>query len=141
MPGNKLALGPAEGRTRVAGHDVEAFMDQAAIEEVAKLFIHARETGERIDPLPARLKPANFQDSCAVMDAVDRLIGDDVIGTKIAAKPGTEVVYAPLQGGRVFVSPARVPRCLVPSQYIECEISFRLTRDLPPRAAEYSQAE
>ena len=22
MPGNKLALGPAEGRTRVAGHDV-----------------------------------------------------------------------------------------------------------------------
>ena len=29
--------------------------------------------------------------------------------------------------------PGRVPRCLTPCQYMECEISFRLTRDLPPR--------
>ena len=39
------------------------------------------------------------------MDAVDRLIGDRIVGTKIAAKPGTEVVYAPLQASRVFDEP------------------------------------
>ncbi len=116
-------------------------MDQTTIEEVAKMLVRARTTGERLDTLPTQLKPVNFKDSCAVMDAVDRLIGDAIVGTKIAAKPGAEVVYAPLQASRVFASPARVPRHLVPSQYIECEISFRVIRDLPPCAAEYSPAE
>jgi len=31
MPGNKLALGPATGRTRVAGHDVNALTQVANI--------------------------------------------------------------------------------------------------------------
>ena len=29
-------------------------MDQAAVDEVAKLFVQARNTGARLDPLPAR---------------------------------------------------------------------------------------
>ena len=116
-------------------------MDPAAIDEVARAFMHARQTGERLDALPSRIAPKNFADACAVMDAVDKLVGDDVVGTKIAAKPGAEVVYAPLAAGRVFVSPARVPRALTPCQTMECEISFRLTHDLPARKQEYSEAE
>jgi 2-keto-4-pentenoate hydratase len=116
-------------------------MDQTAIDEVAKLFVQARDTGARLDPLPARLKPASFADSCKVMDAVDRIVGEKIIGTKIAAKPGAEVVYTTLHAGRTFTSPARIPRALVPSQYMECEISFRLTRDLPPRPTPYSEQE
>lgn len=116
-------------------------MDQSAIDELAQTFMRARRTGERLDELPARLAPKNFADSCAVMDAVDRLVGERIVGTKIAAKPGAEVVYAPLAAGRVFDSPARVPVALTPSQYMECEISFRLTRDLPARQKEYSEQE
>jgi 2-keto-4-pentenoate hydratase len=116
-------------------------MDQAAVEEVAKLFVRARNTGARLDALPARLKPANFADSRKVMDAVDRLVGARIVGTKIAAKPGAEVVYAPLQASRVFVSPARIPLAVSPSKYMECEISFRLTRDLPPRGTPYTEQE
>jgi 2-keto-4-pentenoate hydratase len=116
-------------------------MDQTAVDEVAKLLVQARQNGERLDPLPAPLKPRNFVDSCAVMEAVDRLIGDRTAGTKIAAKPGTEVVYAPLHASRIFDSPARIPRALVPGCTMECEISFRLLRDLPPRAEPYSEAE
>ena len=116
-------------------------MHQSAIEELAQTFMRARQTGERLDALPARLAPKNFADSCAVMDAVDKLVGERIVGTKIAAKPGAEVVYAPLPAGRVFNSPARVPRALTPSKYMECEISFRLTRDLPARKGEYSEAE
>ena len=116
-------------------------MDQAAIQELAKLFVSARNTAERLDPLPTRLKPANFADSLAVMAAVDRIVGDRIVGTKIAAKPGAEVVYTTLHAGRAFTSPARIPCALVPSRYLECEISFRLTRDLPPRATDYSEQE
>src|SRR5215207_6105511 len=116
-------------------------MDQSAIDELAQTFMRARQTGERLDTLPQHLKPNNFIESCAVMDAVDKLVGDDIVGTKIAAKPGAEVVYAPLAAGRVFISPARVPRALTPCQYMECEISFHLTRDLPARKEEYSEAE
>ena len=116
-------------------------MDQSAIEELAQTFMRARRTGERLDALPQHLKPKNFADSCAVMDAVDRLVGERIVGTKVAAKPGAEVVYAPLLADRVFTSPARVPRALTPSQYMECEISFRLTRDLPARQDEYSEHE
>ena len=116
-------------------------MDQAAVDEVANLLVRARQTGERLEEFPARLKPLNFADSCAVMEAVDRIVGERIVGTKIAAKPGAEVVYAPLHAGRVFRSPARIPLALVPSKYMECEISFRLTRDLPPRAAAYTEQE
>jgi 2-keto-4-pentenoate hydratase len=116
-------------------------MDQAAIDEVARTFLRARQTGERLGPLPAHLKPKDFADSRAVMAAVDTLVGERILGTKIAAKPGTEVVYAPLQASRIFTSPARIPRALSPSQYMECEISFRLMRDLPPREAAYSEPE
>jgi len=116
-------------------------MHPAAVEEVARMFVRARQTGERLDPLPPKLKPANFADSREVMDAVDRIVGDSIIGTKIAAKPGAEVVFTTLHAGRAFTSPARIPRALVPSQYMECEISFRLLRDLPPRTTEYSEQE
>ena len=116
-------------------------MDQSAIDELAQTFMRARRTGERLDALPQHLKPKNLADSCAVMDAVDRLVGETIVGTKIAAKPGAEVVYAPLPAGRVFTSPARVPRSLTPSQTMECEISFRLTRDLPARPDEYAEQE
>jgi 2-keto-4-pentenoate hydratase len=116
-------------------------MDRAAVDQVANIFMRARQTGERLAPLPSHLAPKNFAESCAIMDAVDKLVGDRIVGTKIAAKPGAEVVYAPLAAGRVFASPARVPRALTPCQYMECEISFRLTRDLPPRDREYSEAE
>ena len=116
-------------------------MDQSAVEELAQTFMRARKTGERLDALPERLAPKNFAESQAVMAAVDKLVAEPILGTKIAAKPGDEVVYAPLPAGRIFHSPARIPRALSPSQYMECEISFRLTRDLPPRGTDYSEAE
>jgi 2-keto-4-pentenoate hydratase len=116
-------------------------MNQSAIDELAQTFMRARRTGERLDALPAHLAPRNFIESQAVMAAVDKLVGEPIVGTKIAAKPGAEVVYAPLPAGRIFNSPARVPRALTPCQYMECEISFRLIRDLPPRDKDYSEAE
>jgi 2-keto-4-pentenoate hydratase len=46
-----------------------------------------------------------------------------------------------LYRSRVFTSPARVPRALAQGLSIEAEISFRLTRDLPPREQAYEADE
>ena len=54
-------------------------MDQAVVEQVAQIFLRARQTGERLDPLATAIAPKSFVDSCAVMDAVDRLVGDDIV--------------------------------------------------------------
>ena len=78
-------------------------MDQAAIDEVAKTFMRARRTGERIDALPAHLSPKNFAESCAIMDAVDKLVGERIVGTKIAAKPGAEDRGSGAQNVRVRI--------------------------------------
>jgi 2-keto-4-pentenoate hydratase len=116
-------------------------MDQSAVDEVAKMFVRARQTGERLDALPARLKPRDNAEARQVMAAVDKLIGEPIVGWKIAGKPGTEPAWAPLHKSRVFTSPARIPRAVSPSLYMEGEIMFRLTRDLPARAADYSEQE
>ena len=74
-------------------------MDQSAIDEVAKIFLRARQTGERLDPLPAHLKPKDFADSRAVMAALDALVGERILGTKIAAIGSA--LAAVLKGGYV----------------------------------------
>ena len=51
-------------------------MDQSAIDELAQTFMRARKTGERLDALPAHLAPKNFAKSRAVMDGVDKLVGE-----------------------------------------------------------------
>ena len=83
-------------------------MDQAAIDEVARAFMRARETGERLDALPSRIAPKNFAESCAVMDAVDRLVGDDIVGTKIAAKPGAEEIVSKMPAAPAGYEIARI---------------------------------
>src|SRR4051812_46934393 len=110
-------------------------MEQAAVDEVARMFTRARKTGERLDPLPMHLKPRTFSDAWDVIQAVDRIECDTVVGTKIAARPGAETIFATLHASRTFHSPARVPAALSQKRYMECEISFRLVRDLPPREA------
>jgi 2-keto-4-pentenoate hydratase len=122
-------------------------LEQAAISRAAQLFVDARRSGQPIRELPDECKPANTADVNAIVDAVTEQLtqhgGETIGGWKIGFvyRPRHRPMICPLFNSRLFASPARVPLSLTPSLRIEPEISFRLKRDLPPRAAPFRAAE
>ncbi len=118
-------------------------MEQAGIQQAAKLFVEARRTGQLIRELPESCRPANTADVNAIIDAVTAQLDETVGGWKIGFvySPRQKPVICPVFDSRLFRSPARVPLALTPGLNIEPEISFRLRQDLPPRAKPYRPAE
>lgn len=118
-------------------------MTPEAIKQAAQLFVDARRTRKPLKELPSQCKPANTADVNAIIDAVTRELDEAIGGWKIGFvySPRQKPFICPLFHSRLFKSPARVPLSLTPSLRIEPEISFRLTRDLPARAAQYAAGE
>lgn len=119
-------------------------MEPARVAEAAKLFVEARRTGKPIRELPQACKPVTAADANQIIDAVTaQLTEETIVGWKIGFlfAPRQIPFICPLFKTRVFDSPARVPLSLVPYRRIEPEISFRLTRDLPPRERAYRAEE
>jgi len=122
-------------------------VDDAAIREAAQAFVVARRSGVQIRELPERCRPQGTADVNAIVDAVTVELttsGDETIGgwkIGFVYSPRQKPMICPLFHSRLFDSPARVPLALAPSRRIEPEISFRLTHDLPARAAPYRPAE
>lgn len=92
-----------------------------------------------IDALPEHLFPTTLDEATAIQDATARVIGQKVVGWKIGGGPGALVgrVYA----GHCHANPATLSTRQYPSSNIECEIGFRMIRDLPPRDTAYKAEE
>ena len=122
-------------------------MDDAHIRAAARLFVEARRTRRPMRPLSDALRPRDTAEVNAIVDAVTAELveaGDETIGgwkIGFVYSPRQKPMICPLFNSRLFRSPARVPLSLTPSLRIEPEISFRLRRDLPARAAPYRAAE
>lgn len=118
-------------------------MDRTSVVKAANLLLEARRTGVGIKEFPQDCKPLTTSDSNEIVDEVTRHIDDEVAGWKITFvyKPQQRPFRAPVFKSRIFSSPARIPVSLSPSRFIEPEIVFRFTRDLPPRAALYQPDE
>lgn len=114
-------------------------MTNDRITEAARLLAEAWCAGRFIDPLPDRLRPRDVAEATAVQDAMIRFIGLPVAGWKVAGSPGPLLgrILAP----RVFASPAVLPQPAFAAPRIECELGFRLLRDLPPRPRAYKAEE
>ena len=114
-------------------------MDATQVSQAAQLLVEARRTGKPLRELPPQCKPTNTADVNAIVEAVTRELGEAVGGWKIGFvySPRQKPFICPMFRSRLFASPARVPLSLTPSLRIEPEISFRLTRDLPPRSGPY----
>ena len=105
----------------------------------AALFAQAWLDGTTIDALPDELAPRDEAEATAMQDAMAARIGEDIVGWKIAGRPG-----APF--GRIFVSTsfesgATLPAPRYAGNIMECEVGFKLNRDLPPREQPYERGE
>jgi 2-keto-4-pentenoate hydratase len=115
-------------------------MNQTAIEAAAAALANARRTGHLLAALPADAQPTNVADAHAIQDATVAALGEKIAGWKVSIADGQANRGAVL-GSRLLASPARIPAASMPMLGLEAEIAFRFERDLPPRAASYTQAE
>jgi 2-keto-4-pentenoate hydratase len=111
------------------------------VSEAARIFATARRSGIRIGALPETARPAGLAEAHAIQDATSAALGDPVAGWKVAITPAGEVMRGAILASRMLASPAALRASLVPMLGIEAEIAFRFDRDLPPREADYSEAE
>src|SRR3569833_4384171 len=70
-----------------------------------------------------------------------RLLGDPIVGWKVATAPDGRLARGGLLRSRVFSDGATGPSALVPLLGVEAEIAFLLERDLSPRATAYTYEE
>ncbi len=109
------------------------------IAAAATLLAQAWLDGTTIDAFPDELAPRDEAEATAMQDAMAARIGEDTVGWKVAGRPG-----APF--GRIFASTSfdngatlRAPRYA--GNIMECEVGFRMKRDLPPRQQSYGREE
>ncbi len=113
------------------------------IDRFAAQFIEARSSGRQFtaaaDPAPATL-----QEAYAVQDRIFAALYPGQRGTawKVGG-PRADVapMAAPIPSAGLLASPAHVPAKGFHMIGIESEIAYRLGRDLPPRAAPYTEEE
>jgi 2-keto-4-pentenoate hydratase len=118
-------------------------MQPDSVSAAAQILLEARRTGRGINGFPAECRPLTAADANEIVDEVTKQLGEAAAGWKITFlyKPREKPFRAPIFSSRIFKSPARVPVQIAPSRFIEPEITFRMTKDLPPRAKLYSADE
>jgi 2-keto-4-pentenoate hydratase len=118
-------------------------MDRAQIDEAAALFVEARRSGIKLRELPETCRPQTASDTNAIIREVTRQLGKPIGGWKITFffRPREVPIIAPMFAENLFPSPAHVPRSVTHSLLIEPEIAFKVSHDLPARAAPYRPEE
>ncbi len=126
-------------------------MDRAA--RAAELLAHARRTGEKLEELPAEVRPRDVDEAYAIADALLAALGTrpgDLMGWYMACvNPAMQKAHglaAPYFGrmrrAMVGDSPARVGMGGTAKRWsLEVEFVFRMARDLPARASPYGAGE
>src|SRR6202163_404937 len=99
----------------------------------------SRHAGER---LPEACRPADVADALAIQERVRELLGAAIGGWKCSLPSAArEIAAAPIFASTIT---STSPSTILPIEgkaRIEPEIAFVIGRDLPPRAAPYSEAE
>ena len=118
-------------------------MEPEQISEAARLFVEARWNGVPIRELPDACRPANADETNAIIREVTRRLALPIGGWKITFlyKPRQCPIIAPLFSANIFEGPATVPPAVTHSLLAEPEIAFRVLQDLRPREAPYTAAE
>ena len=116
-----------------------------AIKSAAQYLTELRNTGRFGARLPESSRPATLDDALRIQDRMIRIYGQEVGGYKCSVPTAERTVIAPIFAQTIVCdSPVHV-RAATPqagdTARIEPEIAFVLGRDLPPRAAPYTEHE
>lgn len=124
-------------------------MQPSQIDDAAALLWKTWMAHERLAHLPQSSRPATIEEGYAIQARIAARSGQSLFGWKIAAtsKAGQAHigVDGPIAGrllsGRVFEAPAKISLTGNEMKVAEAEFAFRFARDLPARAAAYTQQE
>lgn len=110
-------------------------IDRNAAAGAGRILADTWAKGTTIEGLPDNLFPRDIEQATAIQEEMAKVIGEPVIGWKVGGVPGPLV-------GRIFKSrfyktPAQLPLRDFRAPGIECEIGFRVTKDLPPKDGAY----
>jgi 2-keto-4-pentenoate hydratase len=110
-------------------------------ETAARALIDARAKNAALENFPDGSAPDNVAAAYAIQDAAVLLSGEPVGAWKVGpAAPDFPETCAPILASRLLTSPASFPNSLR-LKAVECEVAFRLARDLPPGGGPYTGAQ
>jgi len=104
----------------------------------AAICLEARRTHKRIANLPAEMQPTSLDEAYFMQDEMIKAylpIG----GYKIGGPPTDDPFFAPIPAAWIAASGSTLTGHNF--RAVECEIAFRMGKDLPPRATPYSREE
>ncbi|MFO1350913.1 MAG: fumarylacetoacetate hydrolase family protein [Gammaproteobacteria bacterium] len=124
-------------------------MEISALQTAAELLWNAWRQGQTLPALPDHCRPQSLTDGYAIQAMLAELSDDAVAGWKIAATSAAGQKHINVDGpiaGRLFagkILPHSATLALGANRMrvAEAEFAFRMGRDLPPRAHDYSQDE
>lgn len=117
-------------------------MTAASQDTAARLLFDRRKAGIAGPRLPESCRPADADAALAIQRRIDELAGATIGGWKCSAPSAARpILAAPIWADMIIrSSPARLPTVEGIAK-IEPEVAFVLGRDLPQRAAPYTEAE
>ena len=114
---------------------------ESVLYDAANTLLDARRTGTPIADLPADLAPLTDDEAFLVQDIMAEAFGE-IGGWKIGARDAEATpFFAPMPAGWVAENGSLVRGPMHRLHGVECEIAFRLGRDLPRRSTAYTRDE
>jgi len=115
--------------------------DISSAPRIANALLHARASGGAAN-LPAdAIEGIELATGLRAQELVVEKVGRPIAAWKVAVTPEGTVLAAPIFDNLVFKSGAQIPLSLCGDCGMECEIAFKIGKDMPPRAAAYSAGE
>jgi 2-keto-4-pentenoate hydratase len=124
-------------------------VDAAQCAAAAELLYDLWMSGERIDALPASLRPSTRAEGYAIQAQIERCSGSRLFGWKVAATSAAGQAHIQVDGplaGRILAQrvivdgePCALDRNRM--RVAELEFAFRMGQELPPRPQPYATAE
>lgn len=110
-------------------------------ETAARALMDAHASNTAVQSFPDGSAPESVAEAYAIQDAAVTLSGEAIGAWKVGpASADFPETCAPILASRVQTSPATFPNALR-LKAVECEVAFRLARDLPPKDGPYTSAQ